>query len=42
MAFLDLDCGPVRLPQVALTAAQQQRLRQDLEAIGFFAWGRGA
>jgi N-acetylneuraminate lyase len=42
MAFLGLDCGPVRLPQVALTTEQQQRLRQDLDAIGFFGWGRGA
>ena len=42
MAFLDLDCGPVRLPQVALSTAQQEHLRQDLAAIGFFGWGRGA
>jgi N-acetylneuraminate lyase len=41
MAFLDLDCGPVRLPLVALSAAEQQALRQDLAAIGFFDWGRG-
>ena len=42
MAFLDLDCGPVRLPLVALTPAEQQALRQDLAAIGFFDWARGA
>lgn len=41
MAFLDLDCGPVRLPLVALSAVQQQALRDDLAAIGFFDWGRG-
>jgi N-acetylneuraminate lyase len=42
MALLDLDCGPVRLPQVALTGEQQESLRQELDAIGFFRWGRGA
>lgn len=42
MAFLNLDCGPVRLPQVALSAEQQQCLRQDLEAINFFDWGRNS
>ena len=42
MAFLDLDCGPVRLPQVALTREQQERLRQELNTIGFFVWGREA
>ena len=40
MAFLDLDCGPVRLPQVALTPAEYEALRQDLTAIGFFDWAR--
>ena len=29
MSFLDLDCGPVRLPLVALTPAEQQALHQD-------------
>ena len=42
MAFLDLDCGPVRLPQVALSAEQRRLLRQEMDAIGFFEWGRGA
>lgn len=42
MAFLDLDCGPVRLPQVALSAEQQRLLRQDMETLGFFDWGRGS
>lgn len=41
MSFFDLDCGPVRLPLIALTDAQQQSLRQDLAAIGFFDWARG-
>ena len=42
MSFLDLDCGPVRLPLVALTQAQQQALHEDLAAIGFFDWARRA
>jgi N-acetylneuraminate lyase len=42
MALLGLDCGPVRLPQVALEVSQQEGLRAELEAIGFFQWGRGA
>jgi N-acetylneuraminate lyase len=42
MGYLGLDCGPVRLPQVAIDAGKQQELRQELEAIGFFAWGRSA
>ena len=40
MSFFDLDCGPVRLPLVALTTDQQQLLRRDLAAIGFFDWVR--
>ena len=42
MSFFDLDCGPVRLPLVSLSEAEQQALRQGLAAIGFFDWGRGA
>lgn len=42
MAFLGLDCGPVRLPQVALTAEHRDRLREDLMDIDFFVWGRNA
>jgi N-acetylneuraminate lyase len=42
MGFLGLDCGPVRLPQVAIDQGKQQELREELDAIGFFAWGRGA
>jgi N-acetylneuraminate lyase len=42
MAFLGLDCGPVRLPQVGLEPPQAASLRAELEAIGFFTWGRGA
>jgi N-acetylneuraminate lyase len=42
MALLNLDCGPVRLPQVAIGVEQQQQLRQELDANGFFQWGRSA
>ena len=39
MGFLDLDCGPVLLTQAALTRAQQEHLRQELDTICFFIWG---
>ena len=42
MALLGLDCGPVRLPQVALNAEQRKRLHDELTGIGFFGWGRNA
>jgi N-acetylneuraminate lyase len=38
MKLVGLDCGPVRLPLTSLDAAQQEKLRQQLEAIGFFAY----
>ncbi len=40
MSLLDVGCGPLRLPQVGLDAEQIEALRHDLEAIGFFDWGR--
>ncbi len=40
MALLNVDCGPPRLPQVGLNTEQIKALRRDLEAIGFFEWGR--
>jgi len=40
MGILGVDCGPCRLPQVPLWADQTAQLRTDLEAIGFFDWGR--
>ncbi|MBI5768620.1 MAG: dihydrodipicolinate synthase family protein [Verrucomicrobia bacterium] len=36
MKLVGLDCGPVRLPMRALTAAQEAALRAELLAIGFF------
>ena len=40
MKFIGFDCGPTRLPQVNMTAAEEANLKQDLESIGFFDWGR--
>ncbi len=40
MALIGLDCGPVRLPQRALSPGQVAEMRAELEAIGFFGWGR--
>lgn len=40
MGLLGHDCGPNRLPLRALSEAEKQQLHQDLERIGFFAWGR--
>ncbi len=40
MAMIGFDCGPTRLPVVALTADETDSLRTDLNAIGFFDWGR--
>ncbi len=38
MGMLGLDCGPSRLPIVALTPEEQANMRQDLDAVGFFQW----
>ena len=38
MNFLGVDVGPPRLPHQALTTQETSRLRQDLEALGFFGW----
>jgi N-acetylneuraminate lyase len=38
MALLGLDCGPNRLPIVALTPEELAAMRQELDAIGFFQW----
>jgi N-acetylneuraminate lyase len=38
MKLVGLDCGPVRLPMRALTAAQESALRAELQAIGFFEY----
>ncbi|MCK5316195.1 MAG: dihydrodipicolinate synthase family protein [Anaerolineales bacterium] len=40
MKLIGLDCGPMRLPQISLTPEKMTLLRQGMEAIGFFEWGR--
>ena len=37
MSMLGHECGPVRLPLVALTEAERDALREDLDAAGFFS-----
>lgn len=41
MKILGFDCGPPRLPLVALTPEQEVAMQQGLTAIGFFDWARG-
>jgi N-acetylneuraminate lyase len=36
MKLIGVDCGPVRLPLRNLTPMQEQQLRADLDATGFF------
>jgi N-acetylneuraminate lyase len=38
MAMLDVEVGPARLPNVALTAEQAKDLQARLEQLGFFDW----
>ena len=40
MKLIGLDCGPMRLPQVALSLDKVDALKRDMEDIGFFEWGR--
>jgi hypothetical protein len=40
MGFLGLEVGQPRLPIAPLAPEQRDRLRSDLEAIGYFKWGR--
>lgn len=40
MGLVGPDCGPCRLPLRRLTDDQTARLTADLEAAGFFQWGR--
>jgi N-acetylneuraminate lyase len=39
MQIIGLDCGPIRLPHITLSAEQSENLRSAMEAIGFFEWG---
>lgn len=38
MKLIGVDCGPVRLPLRALTAADEASLREGLERVGFFEY----
>ncbi len=38
MKMIGIDCGPVRLPIVGLSPEECERLRTDLERIGFFEY----
>jgi N-acetylneuraminate lyase len=38
MAMLGVDVGPARLPNTTLSDAQKDKLRGELEAMGFFEW----
>lgn len=40
MGFAGVECGPPRLPQVALTPAEASALRADLAALDFLEWLR--
>ncbi len=38
MEMLGVNVGPARLPNVSLNAEQKDKLRAELEALGFFDW----
>jgi N-acetylneuraminate lyase len=40
MAMQGVDCGPCRLPQGRLDAGQEEQLKRDLDALGFFDWAQ--
>ena len=40
MGLLGYDCGPNRLPLRTLSEEEIRRLREDMERLGFFEWGR--
>ena len=40
MKLTGLDCGGTRLPQQALSAAEEASLEAAMREIGFFEWGR--
>lgn len=41
MALIGLDCGFSRLPTRTCTADQRERMRRELDRIGFFTWATG-
>lgn len=38
MKFLGYDCGPLRLPLQSLSSKQEEKMKADLTALGFFDW----
>jgi N-acetylneuraminate lyase len=40
MKIIGLDCGPTRLPQISLTKPEEDSLRKEMEALGFFEIAR--
>jgi N-acetylneuraminate lyase len=40
MGMIGDECGPPRLPLPPLSASEAAQMRKELEAIGFFDWGR--
>lgn len=40
MKLIDLDCGSSRLPFIALEPDVIEKLRTEMQSIGFFDWGR--
>lgn len=38
MELIGADCGHSRLPTLTCTAAQKEKMRRELQAIGFFEW----
>jgi N-acetylneuraminate lyase len=38
MQLIGVDCGPVRQPLARMAAGEIQKLRQDLNQLGFFDW----
>jgi N-acetylneuraminate lyase len=39
MQIIGLECGPIRLPHITLSAEQTENLKAAMEDIGFFEWG---
>lgn len=42
MPLVGVDCGPHRLPQTTAGPREVARMREGLEEIGFFSWGRSS
>lgn len=40
MGLVGLECGPLRRPLTNLSSQELEELRQEMQRIGFFEWGR--